>query len=134
MKRVQIIVFVGLLAFAVNSAKVWAQAAAQISGTVRDQSGAILPGVDVTATQTDTGIIRSTITNETGYYVLPTLAVGPYRLEAALPGFRTFVQTGIALQVNRDAVINPVLEVGQITEQVEVQANAALVETKAVGV
>jgi hypothetical protein len=134
MKRVRIIVFLGLLGFAANSTNVWAQATAQISGTVRDQSGAVLPGVEVAATQTDTGIIRSTITNETGFFILPTLAVGPYRLEATLPGFRTFVQTGIVLQVNRDLVINAVLEVGQITEQVEVQANAALVETRAVGV
>jgi hypothetical protein len=55
-------------------------------------------------------------------------------VEATLPGFRTFVQTGIVLEVNASPVINPVLEVGQVTEQVEVQANAALVETRSVGV
>src|SRR5437762_2018141 len=108
----------------------WAQATAQISGTVRDQSGAVLPGVEVTATQTDTGIARSAVTNETGSYVLSNLALGPYRLEAALPGFRTYAQTGIVLQVNSSPVVNAVLEVGQVTEQVEVQANAALVETR----
>src|SRR6266849_1888257 len=108
----------------------WSQATAQISGTVRDQSGAVLPGVEVTATQTDTGIARMTITNETGSYVLPNLPLGPYRLEAALAGFRSFVQTGIVLQVNSSPVINPTLQVGQVTEQVEVQANAALVETR----
>jgi len=113
---------------------VWAQATAQISGTVRDQSGAVLPGVEVTATQTDTGIARNTITNETGSYVLSNLPLGPYKLEAALTGFRTFVQTGIVLQVNSNPVINPTLEVGQVSEQVEVQANAALVETRNVGV
>src|SRR5688572_23157622 len=91
---------------------VWAQGSAQLSGTVRDQSGAVLPGVEITATQTDTGIVRNTITNESGFYVLPNLAVGPYRLEASLPGFRTYVQTGIVLQVNSDAVINPMLQVG----------------------
>ncbi len=85
-------------------------------------------------TQTDTGIARNAVTNETGSYVLPNLAVGPYKLEAALPGFRTFVQTGIVLQVNGSPVVNPVLEVGQVTEQVEVQANAALVETRNAGV
>src|SRR5262245_47688046 len=116
------------------SAVLWAQATAQISGTVRDQTGAVLPGAEVTATQTETGITRMAITNETGSYVLPNLTVGPYRLEAGLPGFRTFVQTGIVLQVNSSPVINAVLEVGQVTEQVEVQANAALVETRATGV
>src|SRR5262245_45725374 len=94
-------------------ASVWAQATAQISGTARDQSGAVLPGVEVTATQTETGVARTTVTNETGSFVLSNMPLGPYRLEAGLPGFRTFVQTGIVLQVNSSPVINPVLEVGQ---------------------
>src|SRR5205814_10325782 len=89
---------------------------------------------EITARQVATGIARTAITNETGSYVLPNLATGPYRLEAALPGFRTYVQTGIMLQVNSDAVINVVLEVGQVTDQVEVQANAALVETRSAGI
>src|SRR6059036_1200419 len=112
----------------------WFQATAQISGSVRDQSGAVLPGAEVTATQTDTGIARSTVTNETGSYVLSNLPLGPYKLEASLPGFRMFVQSGILLQVNSSPVINPVLQVGQVSEQVEVQANASLVETRNVGV
>src|SRR6266516_654419 len=91
----------------------WAQATAQISGTVRDQSGAVLPGVEVTATQTETGIARTAVTNETGSYVFSNLALGPYKVEAALSGFRTFVQTGIVLQVNSSPVVNPVLQVGQ---------------------
>src|SRR5438309_11700965 len=66
----------------------WFQATAQISGTVRDQSGAVLPGVEVTATQTETGIARSTVTNETGLYVLSNLPLGPYKLEAALANSR----------------------------------------------
>jgi len=108
----------------------FSQAVSQISGTVKDQVGAVLPGVEITATQTETGIARTAVSNETGNYVLPNLPLGPYKLEAALPGFRTFVQTGIVLQVNSSPVINPALEVGQVTEQVEVQANAALVETR----
>ena len=75
---------------------VWAQSTAQISGTVKDQTGAVLPGVQVTATQTATSLARSVVTDETGSYVLPNLPVGPYKLEATLPGFRTFAQTGIA--------------------------------------
>src|SRR5499433_4413399 len=74
-------------------------ATAQISGTVRDQSGAVLPGAEITATQTETGIARTTISNESGFFNLPNLALGPYRVEVALPGFRTFVQTGVVLQV-----------------------------------
>src|SRR5687767_12956242 len=128
MKRLLRVVLSGLVISCIGCSVLWAQATAQISGTVKDQSGAVLPGVEVTATQTDTGISRQTITNETGSYILPNVAVGPYRIEATLPGFRTFVQTGIVLQVNADAVINPTLEVGQVSEQVEVQANVVAVE------
>src|SRR6059036_656187 len=134
MGRVAGVVLCGLLVAALSGSSLWGQATAQISGTVKDQSGAVLPGVEVTATQTETGIVRTTVTNETGSYVLSNLALGPYRLEAALTGFRTFVQTGIVLQVNGSPVINPVLEVGQVSEQVEVQANATLVETRNAGV
>src|SRR5207253_2477683 len=112
----------------------WAQATAQINGAARDQSGAVLPGVEVTATQTQTGISRSATTNESGSYILPNLALGSYRLEATLPGFRTFVQTGINLQVDSNPVINVVLDIGRVTEQVEVQANLAQVETRSTAV
>src|SRR5437870_814612 len=134
MKHILTALFIAALLLSVGCSGAWAQAAAQISGIVRDQSGAVLPGVEVTATQGDTGVSRMTVTNEAGSYVLTNLPLGPYRLEAGLPGFRTFVQTGIVLQVNSSPAINPVLEVGQISEQVEVQANATLVETRTVGV
>ena len=103
---------------------VMAQSTAQISGVVTDQSSAILPGVEVKVTQTDTGITRSAVTNETGSYTLPNLPIGPYRLEAALPGFRSYVRTGIVLQVGSNPVLNILLEVGQVSESVEVQADA----------
>src|SRR5204863_2192609 len=124
MKRVFTILFFLIGGIGTMSGRLWAQATAQISGIVQDQSGAVLPGVEVTVTQTETGIRRNAVTNETGTYVLPNLALGPYRLEAALPGFRSFVQTGIVLQVNNNLAINAVLEVGQVAEQVEVHANA----------
>src|SRR5207249_9375954 len=106
----------------------------QISGAAQDQSGAVLPGVEVTATQTETGVSRSAVTNETGYYTLSNLPLGPYKLEAGLPGFRTFVQTGIVLQVNSNPTINLTLQVGNIAETVEVEANAGLVETRSLSV
>ena len=118
MKRIVLYISIALLVSVLGCSSLWAQATAQISGTVKDQTGAVLPGVEVTATQTDTGIARTTVTNETGSYVLPNLVTGPYRLEAALPGFRSFVQTGIVLQVNASPVINPVFEVGQVRVEV----------------
>jgi len=134
MKRILLAWWTVLLGSSLTCMDARAQATAQITGIVRDTTGAVLPGVEVAATQTDTGIVRRAITNETGSYILPNLAVGPYRLEASLPGFRTFVQTGIVLQVNSNPAINIVFEVGQITEQVNVEANAAQVETRSTAV
>src|SRR5678810_1409822 len=88
---------------------VWAQATAQINGTVVDSSGAVLPGVTVVAIQTDTGLRRETVTDAEGNYALLNLAIGPYRLEASLQGFRSFAQTGIVLQVNSNPVIKVTL-------------------------
>ena len=106
----------------------------QISGTVKDQTGAVLPGAEVSATQTDTGAKRTAITDETGSYVFANIPIGPYKLEVSLPGFREYIQTGIVLQVNSNPVINPVLVVGQVTDSVEVQANTTMVETRNSGV
>ena len=130
MERMRAGLLGGLLVTVLMCAGGWAQSTAQISGAVKDQTGAVLPGAEIAATQTETGVVRNTLTGETGSYILPSLALGPYRLEAALPGFRTFVQTGIVLQVNANPVINPTLEVGQVSEQIEVQANASQVETR----
>src|SRR5262249_5445868 len=127
-------VFLFSLVSILSSVTLSAQSTAQVSGAVRDQSGGVWPGVEVTMKQTATGLVRSVVTNETGSYVLPNLPIGPYRLEASLPGFRMFVQTGIVLQVNANPEINIVMEVGQVAETVEVQADAALVETRNTGV
>src|SRR6266436_282826 len=134
MNRITTCLLVGFFAVALAGATAWAQATtAQISGAVKDPSGAVLPGVEVTVTQTATGGKRSTVTNETGNYVLASLPLGPYMLEAGLPGFKTYVQSGIVLQVDANPTINVVLQVGQVSDQVEVQANAALVETHSTG-
>jgi hypothetical protein len=125
----------GFLLVIIHSGIAYGQGStAQISGTVADSTGAVLPGVEITATQTETGISRTAVSNETGAYVLTNLPVGPYRLEAGLPGFRKFVQTGIVLQVNSNPAIKITLQVGQVTETIEVQANAAMVETRSTGV
>src|SRR5438093_3251595 len=134
MKGLKTILVLGWIICLIAPATIWAQATAQISGTVRDASGAVLPGVQVTGTQVDTGISRTTLSNETGFYVLPNLPLGPYRLEASLAGFRTFAQTGIVLQVGSSPVIDVKMEVGQVAQAVEVRADIATVETRSVGV
>lgn len=109
-------------------------AIAQISGVVVDASGAALPGVDVTVTQTTTGLVRSVVTGERGEYVLPNLPVGPYTLTAQLQGFRTYEQTGITLQVGASPVINITLSLGVVTETVQVVAGATMVEARSTAV
>jgi len=127
-------VLLGVLLCALTGTVAWAQATAQISGTVKDPSGAVVPNVEVTATQTDTGLSRKTTANETGAYILPNLPLGPYRLEAAASGFKTRIQTGILLQVNDSPEINLTLEVGEVGESLQVEASAELVETRTQGV
>ena len=109
---------------------VWAQATAQINGTVTDASGGVLPGVTVTAIQTDTGFRREVVTDDMGSYVLTNLPIGPYRLEVALSGFRSYSQTGIVLQVAGNPVIPVTLQLGDLAETVSVEAAAPLVETR----
>lgn len=114
----------------------WAQAVggAQITGFVRDSSGATLPGVDVTVTQTDTGIARSTVTSADGAFAFPNLPVGPYQLKANLQGFSAFVQDGIVLQVNSNPQVNITMQIGALSEQLTVTANASMVETRSTGI
>jgi Carboxypeptidase regulatory-like domain/TonB dependent receptor len=114
----------------------WAQAVAgsQISGVVRDTSGAAIPGAEVTVTKTDTAMVRTVFTGSDGAYVLPNLPVGPYQLKVVLQGFNTYVRDGIVLQVSTNPEINVTLGVGAISEQVTVTANASLVETHSTGV
>ena len=114
------LVFRGLWILLLSSTA-WAQAisTAQINGTVRDQAGLALPGVTVSVTQTDTGLTRTTVTGDTGSYVPQNLPIGPYRLDAALQGFRTYSQTGIVLQVGANPTLAVTLDVGQIEETVE---------------
>ena len=107
---------------------------AQITGFVRDSSGATLPGVDVTVTQTDTGILRSAVTGGDGAFAFPNLPVGPYQLKANLQGFSVFVQDGIVLQVNSNPVVNITMQIGAVSEQLTVTANASMVETRSTGI
>src|SRR5437762_4664160 len=125
----------GALILLVASTTALAQlSTAQLSGRVTDESGAVLPGVTVTATQIDTGSVRSTVTDVSGAYILSNLAPGPYRLEVSLSGFRTYVQTGIVLQVAASPVVNAVLTVGSVQESVTVEGAAPLVDVKSAGI
>ena len=125
---------VGTLLVVLTATTTFAQGTAQISGIVRDSGGGVLPGADVTATQTDTGVTRSTVSETSGAYVLANLPIGPYRLEVKLQGFRTFQQTGIVLQVNTNPVVDVVMQLGEVAETITVTGNTTMVETRNTGV
>jgi carboxypeptidase family protein len=116
------------------SAVVWAQSTAQIHGTVQDPSGGAVPAAEVKAIQVETGVTRSAASEPDGGFVLTNLPLGPYRLEVGKEGFATFVNTGIVLEVGSDPAVSITLKVGATNEQVNVEANAALVETRSTGV
>jgi Carboxypeptidase regulatory-like domain len=107
---------------------------AQLTGKVTDTSNAVLPGATVTVIQTDTGAVRSVVTDADGSYLVSNLSPGPYRLEIALQGFRTYVQTGIVLQVAATPTINVSLALGNLQETITVEAAAPLVDVKSAGV
>ena len=111
-----------------------AYAQASITGVVRDTSGAVLPGVTVTVTQTDTGFTRTVVTDEAGAWSMPNLPLGPYKLEAMLQGFSTYVQTGIVLQVGATPTLNVQLALGDLAETVTVEGAAPLVDVKSAGI
>src|SRR5262245_2604709 len=100
---------------------------ATILGTIKDATGAVLPGVNVTVTHVETGQVRTTITAEDGSYRLAALSVGNYQVKAELTGFQTAVRNGITLAVSQEAPINFTLEVGSTQETISVTADAPLV-------
>jgi Carboxypeptidase regulatory-like domain len=116
--------------FALSCAALFAQATSQIQGNVADPSGSPVPGAEVRATQTETGTVRTATTGSDGGYVLSSLALGPYKLEVSKEGFSTYQQTGIVLQVATNPTIDVQLKVGAVSETVQVEANAAQVETQ----
>jgi len=125
----------GVISLLLTGSLAWAQlSTAQLSGRVTDESGAVLPGVTITVTQTDTGFMRSDVTDGNGSYVLTNLPLGPYRFEAALQGFRTYVQTGIVLQVGASPELNVTLSVGALEESVTVEGAAPLVDVQSSGI
>jgi carboxypeptidase family protein/TonB-dependent receptor-like protein len=111
-----------------------AQTSARISGLVTDETGAVLPGVQITVKNVATGISRSLATNDRGRYVVPDLQPGPYEVTATMSGFETLVRSGITLAVGDDAPINMMMKVGAVTTAVTVTGEAPLVNTTSSGV
>jgi hypothetical protein len=111
-----------------------ASAAAQttlgrLSGSVLDSSGAALPGATITLTNASTNQVQTAVAGENGAYVFPQVPVGSYKVEFTLQGFKTATYNDVTVNVGQEYSLSPRLELGAITEQVEVVAGASLVST-----
>ncbi len=104
-----------------------AQVSATLSGTVTDQTGAVVSGAAVAATNRETGAVRSSTTNESGRYQLFSLPIGEYEVRVAKQGFADQTRAGIHLVVGQDADVDLVLHVGQVSAEVSVYSDAPLV-------
>ena len=109
---------------------VYAQTTTTVYGTVSDKSGAVVPGAQVTATNTGTNLARTAQTNAEGQYRFEFMPIGSYTVQVTAPGFKKFVQKGIALDINVMARVDASLDIGVSTEAVEVTANAPAVNTE----
>ena len=105
------------------------QSTGTISGIVTDQQGAVVPGAQVEVLNTATNALFTTSSNESGIYVAPGMVVGVYEIAVETEGFRRSVRSGVTLQVGQNADVNVTLEIGQVTEVVEVVGEAPLVDT-----
>ena len=101
----------------------------QISGEVQDATGAIVMGATVTVVNRNTDLTRTATANESGIYVISNLPIGSYDISATAPGFKKSTLTGVELTVNSKLTVNLKLDVGNVTESVTVQAEAAQLET-----
>jgi len=106
----------------------------QIRGTITDPSGGAVAGADVRLVEVNTGAVRTTVSGTDGVYALPALPVGTYRLEITKSGFNKYVQTGIILQVGVNPTIDVALAVGAVSQEVTVEAQAAVVDTQSTGI
>jgi hypothetical protein len=105
-----------------------------ISGKVTDPQGAAVPGAEILISNVDTNAGKKSVSNESGYYEMPLLDPGNYSVTAEKAGFRKFVRTGIELNVNSRASIDVVLQLGSLSEVVQVVAQAPLLETSSASV
>ena len=103
---------------------------AQVTGVIRDSNGGVTPGATITATNTETNLMRQTLSNENGVYTLPALPIGVYDITAELAGFQTEVQKGIKLQVGDNLRVNFTLEVGRVTDTVTVTGEVPSIQSE----
>ena len=124
------IALLGLLVVLAIPTHAGAQAAnGTLLGNVRDESGAAVPGATITATEVQTNIARTAVSNNTGYYIFTNLPPGVYRVESELQGFKKFVREGVEVRVNTTVRVDVGLSVGALTESVTVSAETPALQT-----
>src|SRR4030095_11996918 len=106
---------------------------AQVSGVIQDGSGGVLPGVDVVLVSAGTGTERRAVTNESGLYTFPNVPVGDYRINATLSGFKPIARPAVRVIAGLNIRVDLSLEVGAISETVQVQAATTLIDTGVIG-
>ena len=118
-----------VLCVALASAGVaFAQASSTFNGRILDQGDAVLPGVTVTVTNQNTGVVRTTVSNEEGQYFLPGLEPGVYRISTELPGFQSPTRENVTLGVNATITIDFQMSIAGLNEAVTVTGDAPLIE------
>src|SRR5579862_1899567 len=128
MKCVSRIILAAVFVCAASGVSLAQQVTAVLRGTVYDPSGATVSSVTVTATQIETGFSRSASTDAQGDFVLVELPVGHYKLQADAKGFQRFIREGLTLEVNQTALVAVRLVIGTDARQIEVTADAPLIE------
>jgi hypothetical protein len=122
------------LAILLLAAPAWAQFdTAQVSGAIQDSSGGVLPGVDVVLVAESTKLERRAVTNEAGLYTFANVPVGDYRINATLSGFKPIARTGVRVNAGVNIRVDMQLEIGGLSEVVQVQAATTLVDTGVIG-
>lgn len=120
--------FLLVAAMLVGEAIAAAQALGSITGLVTDSTGALIPGADVEAIHTQTGVSSKTQTNSAGVYRFASLPIGSYDIRMSVAGFKAWTQSGVLLETDRTARIDASMEVGATQESVTVAAEAPLLE------
>ncbi len=121
--------FCSSLALLLGAGQLFCQTTGDVRGLVVDPSGAVVSGAKITAVLKGEGTERHAATDATGQFTVPTLPVGSYTIRVQAPGFKTFEQSDVAVDIGRVAQINASLELGQSTQIVTAEASAPLVET-----
>ncbi len=129
MQQVKLGILFLLIAGFIGGSVAYAEVGGKITGVVKDQSGAVIPGAGVVVTNTQTGAKLSATTDEEGAFTFPVLAVGEYQVDVTIDGFQPYRKKGLAIDINSALVLDVTLQLTEQSQSVVVTEGAAQVET-----